>query len=59
MIVSHPGECAQSADNNGNVGDCASNEDRVVIEGMVPEVVDDLENEPPNPRQRTTAVNAS
>ena len=58
MVVSHPGECAQGADDDGNVCDRANNEDGVVIDRMVPEVVHDLKDKPPNSRKCTTAVNA-
>jgi hypothetical protein len=59
MIISHPGECAQSTDNDGNVCDSADDENRVVIDRMVPEVVHNLQDEPPNSRKRTATVNAS
>jgi hypothetical protein len=42
MIISQPGDGAQGADNDGNVCDCANNENRVVVDRMVPEVVHDL-----------------
>ena len=59
MVVSHPGYCAQCADDDGKVCDSANNEGGVVIDRMVPEVVHDLKCKPPNSRKCTTAVDAS
>jgi hypothetical protein len=59
MVVSHPGDCTQCADDDGKVCDRANNEGGVGIDRMVPEVVHDLEGKPPNSRKRTTAVDAS
>ena len=57
--VSHPGDCAYGADDDGNVRYRADDENRIMIERMMSEVVHDLQDEPADTGQCTTTVNAS
>ena len=59
MSISYPGECAQGADDEGDVGERSNDEDRVGVHRMVSEVVHNLEEEPGSTRQRTTTVDTS
>jgi hypothetical protein len=59
VVIPDPGDCAQGADDDGNICDRANDENRIWIDRMVPEVVHDLKDEPQNSRKRTTTVDAS
>ena len=59
VSIPHPGNCAQGDDDDNDVGNRPGDENRHVVDRMVPEVVHDLQNEPASTRQRTTAVDAS
>ena len=59
MVISHPRECAYGADNDSS--DCyrPDDENGIRIDGMVSEVVHNLQDEPSNTGKSTTAVKAS
>lgn len=59
MGIPHPGVCAESTDDDSDAGERPNDEDRVRVHRMVSDVVHDLEDEPADTGQRTTAVNAS
>jgi hypothetical protein len=59
MGVSHPRDCAYGTDNDGNVRYRTDDENRIVVDSMVPKVVHNLQDEPADTGKRTTTVNAS
>ena len=59
MIIPDPGERAQCADNDSDVGNRPDDEDHIRVDIMMPVIVHDLENEPACTRHRTAGVNAS
>lgn len=59
MSISYPGECAQGANDEGDVSERSNDEDRIRVHRMVSEIVHDLEEEPGSTGKRTTAMNTS
>lgn len=57
--VSDPGEGSESAQHDGYIRNDSHNQNGIMIDIVVSEIVDDLEQEPENPRQGTTAVDST
>ena len=59
MSVAHPRKRTRDGDGDGEVGDHAHDEHRVVVVLVVDKDCHDLEQEPGEPRQRASGVNAT
>lgn len=57
--IPHPGDCAQGTHNDCDVGDNPNDKDYLSVDGVVSEVVHDLEDKPAGTGNGTSTVNAS
>jgi hypothetical protein len=59
MSISHPRDCANGSENDGNGRYRTNDENRFRIDKMVSEIIHSLQDKPANTGKCTTTVNAS